>query len=241
MISDYFSLDHTHNEQIVAPQDLASTNTSTSTPNTQQTTQVHHGTQSTQQVSSNPDVKIPKKRGRKRKQLDEKTRVEERKKFLERNRVAANRCRERKKTYVSSLETRQKEVLAKNQYLHVEVEALREEIAILKHLVHVDCACSELTLEQNLRRKLGDTKQPQHDIEAVVAKFKCMRASGDTSGTVMDAQMKEMAAASPSSHTDESSIHDELLSVVGEDSGRTSADLPTLEDADVAKSVYLPL
>lgn len=218
-------MDDTHNGQIVAPQDLASTNTSSSTP-------------TTQQAPVNPNAKVPKKRGRKRKQLDEKTQVEERKKFLERNRVAANRCRERKKTYVSSLETRQKDVLAKNQYLHLEVEALREEIAILKHLVHVDCACSESTLEQNLRRKLSDSGQPQDDVEAVVVKFKTMRASGDTSGTGMEALMKEMEATTPYSYTDDSSVHDDVFSVVGEEeeNGRTSADSTPVEEDEVEKN-----
>jgi hypothetical protein len=184
-------MDNANNGQIVAPQDLASTNTTTSTPTTQQS-QFLQEPQTAQPAPVDPNVKIPKKRGRKRKQLDEKTQAEERKKFLERNRVAANRCRERKKTYVSNLETRQKDVLAKNQYLHVEIEALREEIAILKQLVHVDCACSESILEQNLRRKLSDSRQPQDDVETVVEKFKSMRANGDTSGKGMDALMREM-------------------------------------------------
>jgi len=92
--------------------------------------------QTSTQLPQDPVPKAPKKRGRKRKQLDEKMQIEKRKKFLERNRVAANRCRERKKTYVTNLEVKQKEVLARNQYLLVEVEALREEINVLKQLAY---------------------------------------------------------------------------------------------------------
>lgn len=219
---DYFSLDDTHSAQIIAPQDLATSTTSSSTPTNNQNQPQSSAAQAPPQ---DPNVKIPKKRGRKRKQLDEKTQVEERKKFLERNRVAANRCRERKKTYVSNLEGRQKEVLARNQYLHVEVESLREEIAILKQLVHVECPCSEETLEHNLRQKLGDSGQSMEDVEEVVRKFKTMRASGDTSGKAIDVLMREMAAASPSSASGDSSMHDELFSVVGDedDEGRRAS------------------
>lgn len=228
-------MDDTHSAQMVAPQDLAS-NTTSSTPATQHSHAQTQQFQPTQPAAPvDPNVKVPKKRGRKRKQLDEKTQVEERKKFLERNRVAANRCRERKKTYVSNLESRQKDVLARNQYLHVEVEALREEISLLKQLVHVDCACSEDLLEQNLRRKLSESQQVQDDVEVVVEKFKSMRASGDTAGKGMDALIREVAAASPTSYSEESSAHDEIFSVVGEEDegNRTSANSSPVEEEEM--------
>lgn len=223
----------------MAPQDLSSSAVpiSKATSNNQSRQQ----TQATAPPQDS-DQKIPKKRGRKRKQLDEKTQIEERKKFLERNRVAANRCRERKKTYVSNLEGRQKDVLARNQYLRCELNVLQEEVALLKQLVHVECACSEEVLEINLREKLAGMGQSEVDTEELVAKFKTMRASGDTSGRGMDVLMREIAARSPSS-AGSSSAHDDLFSLVGDDEegaeeSAGSANSSPVEGHEEDKSAY---
>lgn len=66
---------------------------------------------------------------------------EKRKNFLERNRLAALKCRQRKKQWLSSLQARVKYLTNDNEQLQMESEALRKEIMDLKALLvaHKDC------------------------------------------------------------------------------------------------------
>uniref|UniRef100_A0AAY5KMH1 Cyclic AMP-dependent transcription factor ATF-2 n=1 Tax=Esox lucius TaxID=8010 RepID=A0AAY5KMH1_ESOLU len=66
---------------------------------------------------------------------------EKRRKFLERNRAAASRCRQKRKVWVSSLEKKAEDLNAMNGQLQNEVTLLRSEVAQLKQLLlaHKDC------------------------------------------------------------------------------------------------------
>uniref|UniRef100_H3C3R7 Cyclic AMP-dependent transcription factor ATF-7 n=1 Tax=Tetraodon nigroviridis TaxID=99883 RepID=H3C3R7_TETNG len=66
---------------------------------------------------------------------------ERRQKFLERNRAAATRCRQKRKLWVSSLERKAEELTHTNLQLQNEVTALRTEVGQLKQilLTHKDC------------------------------------------------------------------------------------------------------
>uniref|UniRef100_A0A1B6GCG5 BZIP domain-containing protein n=1 Tax=Cuerna arida TaxID=1464854 RepID=A0A1B6GCG5_9HEMI len=68
-----------------------------------------------------------------------------RKRFLERNRAAAMRCREKRKFWVATLERRAEQMLSNNQQLQLEVGALRAEVAHLKTLLlaHKDCPVTQ--------------------------------------------------------------------------------------------------
>ncbi|KAB7495090.1 Cyclic AMP-dependent transcription factor ATF-2 [Armadillidium nasatum] len=78
---------------------------------------------------------------RRRKSSPEEDPEEKRKKFLERNRVAAVRCREKKKRLVETMFARTDELNALNQKLQSEVVSLRSEVATLKCLLlkHKTC------------------------------------------------------------------------------------------------------
>ncbi|XP_070549605.1 cyclic AMP-dependent transcription factor ATF-7-like isoform X2 [Ptychodera flava] len=69
-----------------------------------------------------------------------------RKKFLERNRAAAMRCRNKKKVWISSLEGKAEELTKMNHQLQNEVSTLRNEVAHLKQLLlaHKDCPITML-------------------------------------------------------------------------------------------------
>ncbi|EDV21003.1 uncharacterized protein TRIADDRAFT_60644 [Trichoplax adhaerens] len=60
---------------------------------------------------------------------------EKRQRFLERNRAAATRCREKKKTWISGLDKKVKELSDKNSSLQAEAAKLRSEVAHLKSLL----------------------------------------------------------------------------------------------------------
>ncbi|KAI4817620.1 hypothetical protein KUCAC02_011003 [Chaenocephalus aceratus] len=64
-----------------------------------------------------------------------------RQKFLERNRAAATRCRQKRKVWVSSLEKKAEELTHTNLQLQNEVTSLRSEVGQLKEilLTHKDC------------------------------------------------------------------------------------------------------
>ncbi|XP_043931504.1 cyclic AMP-dependent transcription factor ATF-2 isoform X2 [Protopterus annectens] len=66
---------------------------------------------------------------------------EKRRKFLERNRAAASRCRQKRKVWVQSLEKKAEDLSSLNVQLQNEVTLLRNEVAQLKQLLlaHKDC------------------------------------------------------------------------------------------------------
>ncbi|KAK9448333.1 uncharacterized protein V1518DRAFT_418683 [Limtongia smithiae] len=69
---------------------------------------------------------------------------EKRKNFLERNRVAALKCRQRKKQWLQNLQARVEYYTNENDVLSQQVTALREEVVNLKAmlLAHKDCSVS---------------------------------------------------------------------------------------------------
>ncbi|XP_076340182.1 cyclic AMP-dependent transcription factor ATF-2-like isoform X2 [Tachypleus tridentatus] len=102
------------------------------------------------------------KPGRKRREFDEDP-DEKRRKFLERNRAAATRCRMRRKQWVQDLEKKSKELSSTNSALQNEVATLRNEVARLKTMLldHKDCP---VTLQQqaanNTERALTKESAP---------------------------------------------------------------------------------
>ncbi|KAI7875406.1 hypothetical protein K492DRAFT_210951 [Lichtheimia hyalospora FSU 10163] len=66
---------------------------------------------------------------------------EKRRNFLERNRIAALKCRQRKKKWLSNLQTRVEYLTNDNEQLQMQANTLREEIVHLKTLLlaHKDC------------------------------------------------------------------------------------------------------
>lgn len=69
-----------------------------------------------------------------------------RSKFLERNRVAASKCRQKKKEWTSNLETRARELQNSKNQLSVMVGSLKEEVLFLKGelLKHSTCGCARI-------------------------------------------------------------------------------------------------
>ncbi|XP_047461307.1 cyclic AMP-responsive element-binding protein 5 isoform X2 [Mugil cephalus] len=79
--------------------------------------------------------------GGRRRRTAEQDPDERRQKFLERNRAAATRCRQKRKLWVSSLEKKAEELTHTNLQLQNEVTSLRSEVGQLKQilLTHKDC------------------------------------------------------------------------------------------------------
>lgn len=67
-----------------------------------------------------------------------------RSKFLERNRVAASKCRQKKKEWTQNLESRGRELQKHNSNMRMMVDSLRQEVLFLKGemLKHTGCGCT---------------------------------------------------------------------------------------------------
>jgi len=87
------------------------------------------------------EIKAPQNEASGKKMTDE----EKRKNFLERNRVAALKCRQRKKQWLANLQTKVEIYSSENDALSSTVTQLREEIVNLKTLLlaHKDCPVSQ--------------------------------------------------------------------------------------------------
>ncbi|XP_051568312.1 cyclic AMP-dependent transcription factor ATF-7-like isoform X2 [Myxocyprinus asiaticus] len=102
------------------------------------------GSSSPSGYSTHSDAKTvspaPPKGGRRRRGADIEP-DERRRRFLERNRAAASRCRQKRKVWVSALEKRAEELATSNVTLTNEVSLLRTEVTQLKELLlaHKDC------------------------------------------------------------------------------------------------------
>lgn len=104
----------------------------------------HINHQQTTVVTSNSPQDTKKMSGaskRPRRTQDELDPDERRKRFLERNRAAATRCREKRKIWVQQLEKKADDLSNTNAHLQSEITLLRTEVAQLKSLLlaHKDC------------------------------------------------------------------------------------------------------
>ncbi|KAI9469797.1 MAG: hypothetical protein EXX96DRAFT_654234 [Benjaminiella poitrasii] len=81
---------------------------------------------------------------------------EKRKNFLERNRIAALKCRQRKKQWLQNLQDKVEYLTADNEQLHLQTNALKEELIQLKTLLmaHKDCPVNQPDLQTALNRPI---------------------------------------------------------------------------------------
>ncbi|KAI9230407.1 MAG: hypothetical protein DHS80DRAFT_5825, partial [Piptocephalis tieghemiana] len=74
----------------------------------------------------------------------EESEEEKRQRFLERNRIAASKCRQKKKAWIRSLEEKAESAQKEHDNLRAKVSALQQEVAFLRGQLtkHHQCSCS---------------------------------------------------------------------------------------------------
>ncbi|KAL8795061.1 MAG: hypothetical protein Q9195_002358 [Heterodermia aff. obscurata] len=75
-----------------------------------------------------------------------------RSKFLERNRVAASKCRQKKKEWTNNIESQARQLQQDSTTLHHLVDSLREEILFLKGEMLKHSACANSDIQEYLQR-----------------------------------------------------------------------------------------
>lgn len=144
-----------------------------------------------------------------------------RSKFLERNRLAASKCRQKKKQWVENLEVKARNLQAQYKQLNVVVDSLKDEILYLKveMVRHKDCEGSEI------QKCIEDDYDAFAEAGERLERLECEKPvkSGGSSSPRSDAgtdpvrPMKDL----------ESKIH----------SDRRSASAPLLDDMDLAAAL----
>ncbi|XP_030624505.1 cyclic AMP-dependent transcription factor ATF-7a isoform X2 [Chanos chanos] len=109
-----------------------------------------------------PQVSPAQPTGGRRRRTTEDDPDERRKRFLERNRAAASRCRQKRKLWVSSLEKKAEELTSMNVSLSNEVSLLRNEVAHLKQLLlaHKDCPVTTLQKKSAYLESVKEVSEP---------------------------------------------------------------------------------
>ncbi|XP_072769112.1 cyclic AMP-responsive element-binding protein 5 isoform X2 [Nerophis lumbriciformis] len=103
----------------------------------------------TQQMQPTQTLQSPPPSGGRRRRVADEDPDERRRKFLERNRAAATRCRQKRKVWVMSLEKKAEELTQTNMQLQNEVTMLKNEVTQLKQLLltHKDCPITTMQKE----------------------------------------------------------------------------------------------
>uniref|UniRef100_H3B5S5 cAMP responsive element binding protein 5 n=1 Tax=Latimeria chalumnae TaxID=7897 RepID=H3B5S5_LATCH len=102
-----------------------------------------------QQMQPTQTIQQPQPTGGRRRRVVDEDPDERRRKFLERNRAAATRCRQKRKVWVMSLEKKAEELTQTNMQLQNEVSMLKTEVSQLKQLLltHKDCPITAMQKE----------------------------------------------------------------------------------------------
>jgi cyclic AMP-dependent transcription factor ATF-2 len=140
-----------------------------STRRSSRTTSPSHRTSKSGSTSTDitpPEPEPPRKRKPKRIKKESDTGEEDkrRRKFLERNRIAASKCREKKKQYVSELEETKIGLETHHTHLQLEVNALVAEISGLKHRLMAHAKCNDVHIDRWLNNEARKFVQTNNEL-----------------------------------------------------------------------------
>ncbi|XP_010189003.1 PREDICTED: cyclic AMP-dependent transcription factor ATF-7 isoform X2 [Mesitornis unicolor] len=141
----------------------------------------HPDAPSPAQPQVSPAQPTPSTGGRRRRTVDEDP-DERRQRFLERNRAAASRCRQKRKLWVSSLEKKAEELTTQNIQLSNEVTLLRNEVAQLKQLLLAHKDCPVTALQKKTQGYLESPKESSEPTGSPAAVIQHSSVTGSPNG-----------------------------------------------------------
>ncbi|KAL0985441.1 hypothetical protein UPYG_G00156920 [Umbra pygmaea] len=124
----------------------------------------------------------PPSGGRRRRTVDEDP-DERRRKFLERNRAAATRCRQKRKVWVVSLEKKAEELTQTNMQLLNEVTMLKNEVTQLKQLLLTHKDCPITTMQKDTQGYLSPDSSPARSPTPVCSQQQVIQHNNITTST----------------------------------------------------------
>ncbi|XP_072117930.1 cyclic AMP-dependent transcription factor ATF-2 isoform X2 [Mobula birostris] len=135
--------------------------------------------------------------GRRRRAMNEDP-DEKRRKFLERNRAAASRCRQKRKVWVQSLEKKAEDLSSTNIQLQNEVTLLRNEVAQLKQLLlaHKDCPVTAMQKKSGYHNAEKDESSIDSPLPSSPQTHVIQHSSISTSNGISSTAMAEAVATS---------------------------------------------
>ncbi|XP_072332733.1 cyclic AMP-dependent transcription factor ATF-2 isoform X2 [Scyliorhinus torazame] len=156
-------------------------------------------TSTTQPMGSpgQPTQQIQSSGGRRRRAMNEDP-DEKRRKFLERNRAAASRCRQKRKVWVQSLEKKAEDLSSTNVQLQNEVTLLRNEVAQLKQLLlaHKDCPVTAMQKKSGYHNAEKDETSIDSPLPSSPQTQVIQHSSISTSNGISSTAMAEAVATS---------------------------------------------
>jgi hypothetical protein len=124
---------------------------------------------------------------------------------FEKNRVAAHKCRQRKKEYINGLDGRARELSSKNKALKANVAMLREEVLSLKNEILHHAGCGFWAVDEYVARCAGDLL----GMEAPVMRITGLRSSSQQNPAINSKRLMghrhNSTSSTPSQPTDASS------------------------------------
>nr|XP_046259497.1 cyclic AMP-dependent transcription factor ATF-2 isoform X1 [Scatophagus argus]XP_046259498.1 cyclic AMP-dependent transcription factor ATF-2 isoform X1 [Scatophagus argus] len=147
-----------------------------------------------------PPVQNPPSTGGRRRRTTSEDPDEKRRKFLERNRAAASRCRQKRKVWVQSLEKKAEDLSSLNGQLQSEVTLLRNEVAQLKQLLlaHKDCPVTAMQKKSGYHISDKDESYEEMSIPGSPQSEAIQNSSISTSNGVSSSSVT-LASSAPSS------------------------------------------
>ena len=164
-------------------------------------------------ISQSPPKRTRKYASRGSNKTSEPTKPEDvkRSKFLERNRVAASKCRQKKKEWTQNLENRARELQKNNNQLRMVVDSCRQEILFLKGelLKHSQCECESIqTFIKSGASTMVDHKQNEDLFKREISPIGTMPPSHRGSIDAMSSR-NDFGSTSPTAEPINASIADD--------------------------------
>ncbi|RVE57968.1 hypothetical protein OJAV_G00204650 [Oryzias javanicus] len=155
-------------------------------------------------ASPAPPAQNPPTTGGRRRRTTSEDPDEKRRKFLERNRAAASRCRQKRKVWVQSLEKKAEDLNSMNGQLQNEVTLLRNEVAQLKQLLLAHKDCPVTAMQKKSGYHISDREESCEEMSVPSSpQNEAIQHSSVSTSNGISTSASAASSAAPSNHSTE--------------------------------------